>query len=122
MPDDSNVFTAEQNTLQQLDPDLYRRIKPHINEIVNEMNKQEISTNVFYAVIDELISSLEQSGNIPLEDEIAVPAISSVGSRQPFRPGPNRPPYHKGWRNPGGLSSDALIRLLLLRELGYFWF
>lgn len=119
MSDDMNALAVGQNTLQQLDPDLYRRIKPHINDIVNELNKQEISESVLYAVIDELISSVEQSETIPFEEEAAVPAFGNIGPRQPFRPGPNRPPYRRGWRYPGGLSTDALIRLLLLRELGY---
>lgn len=118
MSDGTNAMDVGQNTLQQLDPDLYRRIKPHINDIVNELNKQEISESILYAVIDELLSSMEQSEMIPLE-EAAVPAFGNMGPRQSFRPGPNYPPYRRNYRYPRNLSTDALIRLLLLRELGY---
>jgi len=122
MADTANPFFMGQDTLQQLDPDLYNRIKPHINEIVKELNKQELSEKVFNAVIDELINSLEQSGNIPMEDEMAIPAIGNMDLRQPYRQSPYWNPDRRrcpGCR--GGLSTDNLIRLLLLRELGYFW-
>lgn len=111
-----------ENTLQSLNPDLYNRIKPHIDEIVKELNKQELSPGTLDAVIDELITSLEQSGNIPFEDGDVIPVISNFyPPRQPSRPGPYRTGDRRRWRSPGGLSTDDLIRLLLLRELGYFW-
>jgi len=121
MPNTQGPFDMDENTLQNLDPDLYSRIKPHIDEIVKELNKQELSAGTLDAVIDELITSLEQSGNIPFEDGAAIPVVGNLSPRQPFRPSPYRTPDRRKWRSPGGLSTDDLIRLLLLRELGYFW-
>lgn len=140
MPDNMNLMVANQNTLQQLSPDLYSRVKPHIDEIVKELNKQEISEDTLNAVIDEFFNSLPQSENMPFENmpfgnmpsenmplenmpfenEPAVPAFNGYGF------GPRRPyrwnPYRRRWRNMRGLSTDTLLRLLLLRQLGYLAF
>mgnify|MGYP001251318753 CR=1 FL=1 len=124
MPDNMNLMVANQNTLQQLNPDLYSRIKPHIDEIVKELNKQDISEDTLNAVIDEFINSLLQPENMSFEDEPAVPAFNGYGfgPRQPYRPGPYWNPCRRGCRNMRGLSTDTLLRLLLLRQLGYLPF
>ncbi|MPM78314.1 hypothetical protein SDC9_125325 [bioreactor metagenome] len=146
MPDNMNLMVANQNTLQQLSPDLYSRVKPHIDEIVKELNKQEISEDTLNAVIDEFFNSLsklenmppenmlpenmpmenEPFENMPFENMPAVPAFNGYGygygPRQPYRPGPYWNPYRRRWRNMRGLSTDTLLRLLLLRQLGYLTF
>lgn len=120
MQDNMNPMAANQNTLQQLSPELYSKIKPHIEEIVKEMNKRELSEETLNAVIDELIYSLLQSQNITLEDEFAVPTFNGI--RSLYRSNPYWNPYHLGWRNSRGMPTDTLIRLLLLRDLGYWSF
>lgn len=116
MPNGLNILNACQAPLQQLDPDLYNRIMPHINEIAKELSKQELSGDVLSAAVDEFISAVEQSATLSPENnnDVAVAAVSNV-----FWPAPYRTPGRGRWRYGGGFSTDDLIRYLLLQKLGF---
>lgn len=120
MPSSSSSPNPDQSLLQQMDPDLYNRVKPHIQEIVRELGKQEVPDSVLDAVVDELILSMQQSMDSPEGGDLAVAAIGGIfPQRQPLWPAPYRAPGRRRWRYTGGFSTDDMIRYLLLQRLGY---
>lgn len=105
--------------LQELYPDLYRKIKPHMDAIARELQGQMISDSVLDAILEEIMNS---SAMPPQDDDLgpAVPAIRSYGG-YPRHYGYPIPYYRRGIY-PGyyydNSSLDTLLGLMLLRRLG----
>lgn len=121
MPNDYDSLASGQDSLQQLNPGLYNRIKPHIEEIVKELNNQELTDDMIDAAVDEIMRAMDGS-NENVSNEIAIPAVSYMYPRGNMRYRQNYWRPNRRWRRYGrGMSTEDLIRLLLLREMGYFW-
>lgn len=122
MPNDYDPLASGQDSLQQLNPGLYNRIKPHIDEIVKELNNQELTDDMIDAAVDEIMRAMDES-NDNMSNEIAVPAVNYMYPRGNMRYRQNYWRPNRRWRRYGrGMSTEDLTRLLLLREMGYFWF
>lgn len=131
MPEMPNNMMNNQNQMQNITdqnlenmfPDLYQKMKPHIDEIANQLKNQQITENMIDAIVDEIlrrsgIADLEgymDEDMEEMEDTLAVQRYMNYGRN----PRQNQYPYNRRRRYPRyyNPSLQDLIRLMLMRQL-----
>lgn len=108
--------------LQEMFPNLYDKIKPHIDEIAKELGNEGISADV----IDSIIQEIMNSSGLPQEnqEETMVPTFHDLGPGY-LHPYPYPNPYYNYGRYPRppyqNFSLKKLIKIMLLQQLGKYY-
>lgn len=113
---------TDQN-LQELFPDLYNTIKPHIDQIAAELKKQEVTDSMIDSIVQEILLESGMTSPETAQQNTMEPTLAPIYDMGYGRY-PN--PYFRRRRYPRyyyNLSLEDLVRLMLLQQLGgYGWY